>query len=70
MSNDEGSPNERSIKLQRLLLAFFPFGLRHSYSFASIRVLIDSYSVRDRRINLPSRISMVPTPEPLRYSAR
>ena len=28
------------------------------------------YSVRDRRINFPSRISIVPTPEPLRYSAR
>lgn len=27
-------------------------------------------SVRDRRINLPSRISIVPTPESFRYLAR
>lgn len=31
-----------------------------------IRGLIASYSVRDRRINFPSRISIAPTPESFR----
>jgi hypothetical protein len=60
------------LELKELLLAFFPFGLRYRFvirasTFLTIRVRSrdsrahkEPYSVRERRINFPSRTSIVP----------